>query len=1041
MMKKIMFWTFAIISLIVTIVGAMATTDITYNYFEQTTNNDLNNVRTQVYTCLDDDCENTSTTFFFDANSGSGNTQTVPYPTNLVSPFGYARFSLRLGYVPMEGRAYWHCIGGNDCSEDYNVEFYKLDNCSATIDNFSVTNSVEAFNPLIVNVSAALDARTHSALTQTFDDVRFIPLDQSIRDEYYSARTRIDLEIINQNTGAIVHSDNTELYIFADDSENVHFSWTPVIEGDYTARVTSTVIDAKCSSDVPLYSQKYFDVYPRQPQGECYTLLNNLQTDDPTLQVNQSIVVSAQKISNYVDNNSVYTPIQTQTYFEVFDENSVLVDSQPALLVANNNSFLSESFSFDWTPQNAGVHLLRISAKGLCFSGINQTEDMIEQTIFVNGVFINDTNQTNDTTANYTVTFQARDSTTAQILQGVAINVDSTQLMTDSSGQVSIELTPNNYTYIAALVGYVPRTATFEVTDNDMTVMFTLSTVNTPPQLFGLPDLYLTENITPPVSLIDLWSYAIDNEQSDDQLTFSITSQTNTGVVNCFITSNRYINCNIPTVQGTTDITVQTTDGQYTASDTFTVFVNQTLPPVIDTQPNLTISASPDNGTVPLFVQFNSVVVAGETPFIYFWDFGDDIGISTQANPTYNYTTVGNYTVTAIVFDVDGDNDTATLTVTVNPSTIIDTQPILTITANPDNGTEPLFVQFNSAVIGGEAPYTYSWNFGDGTTSSLASPTNNYTTPGIYTVMATVTDTDGDIDTEILTITVNQIIPSDTVPTVTINANPQTGQAPLPVQFNLSIVGGEAPYTYSWNFGDNITSNLQSLAHTYIFSGVYTATVTVTDADGDTDTDSILISANLLDQPATAQIIATPKSGVAPLTIDFEAVGSGDLPLNYVWDFDDGTAATGQFTQHDFSDAGRYTVTLTVIDADGDMATDTTTIRVGEEPLYKPTDILKLNRLSVVSGEFYKPGDAIATFVSFENTFGDDLEDVKITLAVPQLGIFRTVGTFDVDEGKTLNKRAVLNIPRDAKTGNYEIRIVISDGTLRRVKHRFITII
>jgi|GEM_PF-445210 len=49
-------------------------------------------------------------------------------------------------------------------------------------------------------------------------------------------------------------------------------------------------------------------------------------------------------------------------------------------------------------------------------------------------------------------------------------------------------------------------------------------------------------------------------------------------------------------------------------------------------------------------------------------------------------------------------------------------------------------VNFNGTVTGGTAPFTYLWNFGDGTTSTLEDPAKIYTTAGTYTVTFTVTD-------------------------------------------------------------------------------------------------------------------------------------------------------------------------------------------------------------------------------------------------------------------------------------------------------------
>lgn len=49
----------------------------------------------------------------------------------------------------------------------------------------------------------------------------------------------------------------------------------------------------------------------------------------------------------------------------------------------------------------------------------------------------------------------------------------------------------------------------------------------------------------------------------------------------------------------------------------------------------------------------------------YFWDFGDNIGISTEIDPTYQYSSAGSYTVTLTVTDDSGDSDTKTFDITV----------------------------------------------------------------------------------------------------------------------------------------------------------------------------------------------------------------------------------------------------------------------------------------------------------------------------------------------------------------------------------------
>jgi PKD repeat protein len=101
--------------------------------------------------------------------------------------------------------------------------------------------------------------------------------------------------------------------------------------------------------------------------------------------------------------------------------------------------------------------------------------------------------------------------------------------------------------------------------------------------------------------------------------------------------------------------------------------------------------------------------------------------------------------------------------VTWNPATItIMSVPILNVacSANPTSGTSPLSVQFTSTVSGGLTPYTYSWTFGDGSTSSTANPMHTYTSAGTYTVTLVVTDTETNRQIESSTATITVSSPS-----------------------------------------------------------------------------------------------------------------------------------------------------------------------------------------------------------------------------------------------------------------------------------------
>lgn len=130
----------------------------------------------------------------------------------------------------------------------------------------------------------------------------------------------------------------------------------------------------------------------------------------------------------------------------------------------------------------------------------------------------------------------------------------------------------------------------------------------------------------------------------------------------------------------------------------------------------------------------------------YAWDFGNGV-TSTQADPTVAYPTLSppaGYPVTLTVTDSDGGTATARIDVIV-----VNRIPSVTIVADRTSGASPLRVDFASLVsdettMAVNPALAYFWEFGDGTTSTLADPPAvTYTGAGTRTARLTVTDDAG----------------------------------------------------------------------------------------------------------------------------------------------------------------------------------------------------------------------------------------------------------------------------------------------------------
>ena len=101
--------------------------------------------------------------------------------------------------------------------------------------------------------------------------------------------------------------------------------------------------------------------------------------------------------------------------------------------------------------------------------------------------------------------------------------------------------------------------------------------------------------------------------------------------------------------------------------------------------------------------------------------------------PSHVYTVAKDYRVNLTVWNSQWPDLTSTATATVRVYDV----PVASFTADRVTGQAPLPVNFTDTSTGN--PYSWLWNFGDGTTSSARNPpTHTYSAPGNYTVMLRV---------------------------------------------------------------------------------------------------------------------------------------------------------------------------------------------------------------------------------------------------------------------------------------------------------------
>jgi len=285
----------------------------------------------------------------------------------------------------------------------------------------------------------------------------------------------------------------------------------------------------------------------------------------------------------------------------------------------------------------------------------------------------------------------------------------------------------------------------------------------------------------------------------------------------------------------------------------------------------------------------------------------------------------------------------------------------------PTAGFSSVCTELNCSFIDGSSDsdgsvVAWSWDFGDGNTSTTRSPSHTYAAGGSYTVRLTATDDDGATDVSSQTIVVE---PPNTAPAAGF------GQSCTGLDCSFSDTSSDSDgsiASWFWDFGDGNTSTAQSPSHSYAAGGSYTVTQTVTDDDGaaDVSTQTVsVITPNLAPSASFGQSCTDLGCSFSDTSSD-----SDGLIVSWSWDFGDGNTSTSQSPNHTYLAGGSYTVSLTVTDDDG--ATDSTSQTVTvEAPNTAPSAGFGYNCTDLDCSFIDTSSDSDGSIVSWAWDFGD----------------------------------------------------------------------
>lgn len=316
----------------------------------------------------------------------------------------------------------------------------------------------------------------------------------------------------------------------------------------------------------------------------------------------------------------------------------------------------------------------------------------------------------------------------------------------------------------------------------------------------------------------------------------------------------------------------------------------------------------------------------------YIWDFGDGTPADTlwTNELMHSFSATGIYNVSLTILNYCGNDTTLYSTVSIENNLPFNGWFDMNINPSPAcPGSPVVFDAWSNEAV------SFSWDFGDGSSSPFSAASHTYQNAGIYNASLTMVNSCG----------------SDTVVYVDVDINNSVLPDPDDYQYGVltdtacsgdSVVFFISPAgsgTYMWNFGDGTSSGTTYLytdgafsvdlaPHVFSSNGTFQVTFTLTNHCGNSFSDVfyVTIGGNV---PVDGELWLNGSNSCQGDTVKFSATGGA----TYLWNFGDGSAPVttmGTITDafHSYVYAGEYPVSVLITNSCGNSETyfDTITI-------------------------------------------------------------------------------------------------------------------
>ncbi|MCP4442889.1 MAG: PKD domain-containing protein [Aureispira sp.] len=428
----------------------------------------------------------------------------------------------------------------------------------------------------------------------------------------------------------------------------------------------------------------------------------------------------------------------------------------------------------------------------------------------------------------------------------------------------------------------------------------------------------------------------------------------------------------------------------------------------LQAQLSVGFTASDTQACVPSVINFADNSTTSGT--ITQWTWKRDGSIFSQSplpnpnpNPSLLFNTPGVFDICLIVEDDLGNIDSSCQTITIFQG------PSANYIGNNLSGCAPVNSSFTDlSTIGDVGIAQWRWDFGDGSIDTVTqNPNHSYTVIGTLDVTLEVIDSNGCSDFLLR----SDYVQINETPTAAVahNAYSAICDTTTTVIFNGLGTSSTGSLSYTWDFGDNSTSNIQNISHNYSNFGCYTPTLTV--SNGFCTATATTTSCITVAEPSSASFnISDPTGCQLPHSVSFTSTTSNIA--SYSWDFGekDGIGSTQAnptytYTTYEPEDSinypnGVFPVQLAIEDINGCVDTLLDTILINN--LSADTDVGGLGGCQPV---------------------GDTISEGSIHIS----SFFNSVAwEWDLDIlGSASTPSVIVNYP---DTGDYSISLIVTDN-------------